>query len=61
MKKETKKQGRTYFTRTEVVSFGNYLLSEFRESNIIHPSNARSVTDSDLANWRGYNPVVKEE
>lgn len=54
---------RTYFTLKDLVSFGNYVLSEqrekrYRELNEINPNikpyetRHRSVSDADLANWK---------
>lgn len=39
------------YTKADLVSFGNYLLSPERE-NLISEINKRDVTDADLANWR---------
>lgn len=49
------KQKRTYFTKSELVSFGNYLLSEERENGLVHKFNKRSVSHADLENWRVAN------
>ncbi len=38
----------------DLVSFGNYLLSIARD-NVTSPSNKRSVTEADLANWKAAN------
>lgn len=49
---------RTYFTQKDLVSFGEYLLSERRENMVkTHPtltdsSRLREVSDADLANWK---------
>ena len=39
-------------TTADLVSFGNYLLSKERKKNLVNPTNKRSVTDADLANWK---------
>jgi len=39
------------FTEKELVAFGNYLLSPERKQNLVHESNANTVTDADLANF----------
>lgn len=54
------KQKRTYFTKSELVSFGNYLLSEERENGLVHKFNKRSVNDADLENWRVENELHKK-
>lgn len=49
---------RTYFTLKDLVSFGEYLLSERRENMVLsHPTlkgeeRLRDVSDADIANWK---------
>ena len=50
---------RTYFTLKELISFGEYLLSERREKSYKLSENTapyedrfRSVSDADIANWK---------
>lgn len=42
----------TLYTEPDLISFGNYLLSEARKQGLIHPSNETCVTDADLDKWR---------
>lgn len=49
----TKHTEETY-TRADLVSFGNYLLSQERE-NMVSEINKREVTHADLENWRVQN------
>lgn len=55
-----------YFTKDEMVSFGNYLLSEERtKAKMQHPDfnpeqkeeSLKQVTHADLSNWFDKNPV----
>lgn len=61
IKYEEPKQ-RTYFTKKDMVDFGNYLLSEKRKQSfkIISAKNLKQrlsqVHDADLANFRDANP-----
>lgn len=59
---------KTYFTKKELISFGEYLLSErrernYRELNEINPNiepyetRHRSVSAADLANWKDEQKV----
>ena len=36
----------------ELISFGNYLLSDKRKKRLIKKVNAKSVTHADLENWK---------
>lgn len=36
----------------ELISFGNYLLSDQRKKRLIKKVNAKSVTHADLENWK---------
>lgn len=60
------KSKKSYFTLKEMVSFGEYLLSEqrerrLRETNEINPmispyeDRFRHVYDADIANWKDIN------
>lgn len=39
------------YTESQLVDFGNYLLSEFRE-RIVSDINKGNVTHADLENWK---------
>jgi hypothetical protein len=41
----------TYFNKKDIVSFGNYLLSEERK-NRISELNQNNVTHADIENWK---------
>ena len=41
----------TYYNKKDLVSFGNYLLSEERKS-ITSDINQTSVTHADICNWK---------
>lgn len=47
MEKETKK----VYTEADLVSFGNYLLSEERDNTIDNKTLSRMVGDWDIQNW----------
>lgn len=65
------KQKRTYFTKSDLVSFGNYVLSEQRERRIkeakgvphhkdsLPPSKdrLREVNSADFHNWKEANSL----
>lgn len=53
------KQKRTYFTKSDLVSFGNYVLSEQRERRIKETKGVppfkdrnREVNSADFHNWK---------
>lgn len=39
------------YTLSDLISFGNYLLSKERNDNIEDPDNKNQVGDWDIANW----------
>lgn len=45
-------KGEEIYTEKDLVSFGNYLLSEKREQTIITPILKDSVGDWDISNWK---------
>lgn len=55
------KKNRTYFTKKEIVSFGNYLLSKEREDLVLShpvlkdPTRLREVSHADIENWKFRN------
>ena len=40
------------YTEQELITFGNYLLSNSRKKNIINKENKQLVTDADIANFQ---------
>ena len=42
-----------------LVKFGNYLLSEERENNLINEQNKRSVTDADLSRFNDFIELLE--
>lgn len=50
------------FTLTELVSFGEYMLSDERKSGVRHQSSKKAVTDADITNWReSFYPIWIEK
>jgi hypothetical protein len=43
------------YREKDLVSFGNYLLSQKRKDTIINEENLDKVTDADLSNWKELN------
>ena len=39
------------YTLSDLVSFGNYLLSDFRDKTIENETNKQVVGDWDISNW----------
>jgi hypothetical protein len=48
------KKNKEILTESDLVSFGNYLLSKKRNESILNSENKRWVGDWDLANWKYY-------
>lgn len=48
------------YTTEELISFGNYLLSEFRES-MVDPEYLRMVHHADVENWKVGAPILVED
>ncbi len=42
------------FTKQDLVSFGNYLLSQQREKTIVHKEVKRMVGHHDIENWKAF-------
>ena len=40
------------YTEADLVSFGNYVLSDERTKRVIHDDMFKAVSDADLANWK---------
>jgi hypothetical protein len=47
------------YTEKDLVSFGNYLLSNERKE-VIHPNEDKCITSHDLFNWK-YNNKANEK
>lgn len=43
---------KTYFEDKDLVSFGNYLMSDERDKTVKHETNKQAVTHADLENWK---------
>lgn len=62
-KEERVKRPRTYFTKAELVSFGNYMVSAERSVKLLRgrkeqgssDTNISAVYDADFANWQELN------
>lgn len=39
------------YDRADLVSFGNYLLSQERKDSLVHKVNKNCVTHADIENW----------
>lgn len=39
------------YTKEDLISFGNYLLSKERDKTILDENNKDKVTDADIKNW----------
>lgn len=48
------------FTQSDLVRFGNYLLSEKREQSIKNKDNIREVHQEDLDNFQVVSPKLTE-
>lgn len=48
------------FTEKQLISFGNYLLSEERKKGFKDPESANHVGDWDLSNWKAMQEPVED-
>lgn len=46
------KQSAKTYSESDLVSFGNHLLSDKRRNSIETYANLKNVTDADLENWK---------
>lgn len=61
----------TVYTEADMISFGNYLLSNDRYERLAnHPEfpdkellqeRSKFVSDADISNWKEKNPAIKNE
>ena len=42
---------KTFFTKKDLIAFGNYLLSKERKETIINEVNKKNVTHADIENF----------
>lgn len=50
-------RGENYYSEEQLVSFGNYILSDERNSKLVTEVAKKYVGDWDLENWKDYGKV----
>ena len=51
-------RGENWYSEQQLVSFGNYLLSDERNNRLVKEIAKQHVGDWDLENWKEYGPKM---